>query len=888
MSPKKLIETSIPLEAINTASAREKSINHMHPSTLHLWWSRKPLATTRAVLWASLIDDPEDDQERKRLHEILARLVNWDKGNIVDPEALRQARAELPDPSSLPELLDPFAGGGSIPLEGQRLGLNVHAHDLNPTAVILNKAMIEFPAEFSGLPPVNPEARSLVGWENSGDAAHGLAQDIRYYGNRLRELAFAKLGSMYPTCRGRNVIAWLWARTVKCPNPACRLDVPLVSSWEFSAKQNVHTSPHYSADGELTFTVGVGEAPKSPKTGRGKFVCSACGGTVSNDYLHAEFCAHRDGVRMIGVVCEGENGRVYVEADEEQESAAGVARPEEYPDAEVMGDSRYVSPRLYGMPNFADLFTNRQLKMLTTIAELIPEVVAEAERDSEECRDRPSGKYAESLGVYLAFVLDKLADYHSSLCSWNVARDIIGHTFTRQALPMVWDYTEANPFSNSSGCFNSMLKQIADVVDKLPATRKGEASQHDAQQPESLRNVMISTDPPYYDNIGYADLSDYFYIWLRQTLRGTYPELFRRMLVPKDEELVAAPHRHEGSKAKSREFFESGMLTALKNLRECASDDYPTTIYYAYKSGKKDGANSGWETMLSAVINAGFQITGTWPMRTELTNRLLGQGTIALASSVVLVCRKRSPDAGSCGLSEFRRELREELGPALSTLLAGNIAAVDLPQSAIGPGMAVYSRYSDVSSSDGKSLTIHDALIEINTEVDEILGGTDMDSLSRFCVDVYRIDGWNAVKSGDAINIATGRGISLDALKNAGLIVDVKGSVSLTPRESLRPKSKCVWSLAQRLTLLCETGGDDKNGIDACARMIHVEGMAEAERARKVAYLLYKTANDKRLTVEARMYNQLVMSWPKILEAEAAIKQVLSNPQLTLNLQTED
>lgn len=890
MSPKKLIEVSIPLEAINKASKREKSINHKHPSTLHLWWSRKPLATARAVLWASLVDDPSEnpekfptleaqEKERKRLHEILVELVQWK--NINNPETLRKARAELP--KNPPELLDPFAGGGSIPLEGQRLGLKVNTRDLNPVAVIINEAMTKIPAKFCNMPPVNPEARKLVGWENSGNGTQGLAQDITYYGERLKEKAFAAIGHMYPeimTPEGpAKVIAWLWARTVKCPNPSCGQDMPLVSSWELSRKNKAYAAPHYS-NGTLSFSAETGNAPASPKTGKGKFTCSACGSVVANEYLHEEFCAHRDGVRMIAVVAERPNGkgRVYLSPNEEHERVADVPMPEDYPDAEMMGSNRYVSPRLYGMPNFADLFTNRQLTMLTTIADLIPEIVSEAERDAEEAGRTDAKGYAEALRVYLAFVLDKLTDYHSAFCSWHTVRDLIRNTFSKQAIPMVWDYAEGNPFCNSSGCFNNMLKQIVNVVENLPCYEMQDALQHNAMERENLQNKMISTDPPYYDNIGYADLSDYFYIWLRRTLRGTYPELFRRMLVPKDEELIVAPHRHGGDPIKARKFFEDGMKAVCDNLCKYACDNYPSTIYYAYKSGDKDGGNSGWETMLSAVINVGFQITGTWPMRTELTNRSVALGTAALASSIVLVCRKRSPDAPGTSKAAFLRELKRELGPALKKMQEGNIAPVDLPQSAIGPGMAVYSKYLRVVDTDGKIMTVHDALIEVNKVIDEGFG--DIDSMSRFCVNVYRISGWNAIKAGDAITLANACSVSLDGMENEGLISAEKSDVRLMKRETLKEcRSNSVWCLTQRMAYALENGGRDSCGMVAAAI-----GETAAEKVKELAYHLYTVAERRRWADETRIYNNLISEWQKIKESASKIGKDIAR-QLSFGLE---
>ncbi|MBQ9433399.1 MAG: DUF1156 domain-containing protein, partial [Synergistaceae bacterium] len=632
MSRKKLIEVSIPLEAINSASAKEKSIRRANPSTLHLWWSRKPIATTRAVLWASLVDDPGNDSDRQRLHSILAKLVEWDKHHVVNPDTLKAAKAELAKlPQPLPEFLDPFAGGGSIPLEAQRLGLTAHAHDLNPIAVMLNKAMIEIPPKVAGKHHVHPDTQIQEKALITPEGLSEFADDVKHYGQLLKQKALAQIGHLYPKIHTQDgdatVIAWLWARTVKCPNPNCKCHMPLVSSFMLSTKKDRKfcVVPHFDGSA-ITYTVkhlaNDEPEPESPKIGKGKFICSACGASVSNDYLHEKFSAHEDGRVLLAVVAEGERGRLYLSATPEHVQAADVPRPEDFPDAE-MPDEHHFSPRLYGLPNFADLFTNRQLTMLTTFSDLLPEVQEEVRRDALRAgmSESDAKGYAEDVSMYLALAVDKLTDYHSTLCSWETSGELIGHTFTRQAIPMIWDYAEGNPFCKSSGCFDSMLGWIVDVLEQLPAGPQGTAEQHDAQElAPSVKNMIVSTDPPYYDNIGYADLSDYFYIWMRRNLRDVYPELFRRVLVPKDEELVANPYRHGGSKQKARDFFEAGMLEALKNIYRYATDEYPVTIYYAYKQKEakdSEGGSAGWETMLKAVIEAGFQVTATWPIRTE-------------------------------------------------------------------------------------------------------------------------------------------------------------------------------------------------------------------------------------------------------------------------------
>ena len=898
MSRKKLIEVSIPLEAINTASAKEKSLRHMHPSTLHLWWARRPLAAARAVLWASLVDDPGNDEDRSRLHDIMKRLVQWDTTHVVNPQALKDALAELPP--DLPEFLDPFSGGGSIPLEAHRLGLVVHARDLNPVAVMLNKAMIEIPPKFSGMPHVHPDrqktARGLL-FSTTQDGASGLAQDVNYYGQLLRDKAFAEIGRMYPRVNTPEgdaaVIAWLWARTVKCNNPACGKDMPLVSSFTLSKKHNAYVAVH-TEGGKLTYTVENGTAPKDKevKIGKAKFKCAACGNVVSNDYLHEQFSAHEDGRVLLAVVAEGKKGRMYLTPDDEQVRAADVPMPEDFPDEEMNQDTTdLISGRGYGFTHWHQLFTNRQLTMLTTFCGLLSSVEDEVKRDALTAglSEEDAKEYAKAVRVYLAFVIDKLTDRNSSICSWDTGYEKIRNTFGRQAIPMVWDYAEGNPFSDSSGSFRSALGWVVEVLEQLPASVPGEASQHDAMTPESLRNVIVSTDPPYYDNIGYSDLSDYFYIWMRENLREIYPSLFRRTVAPKDEELIATPYRHDNDEQKARKFFEDGMLTAFRNVYQCASDEYPVTIYYAYKQKdtEDDGVvSNGWETMLKAVIDAGFQVTATWPIRTELANRSLAHGTNALGSSVVLVCRKRPVDAKGMTRQEFMRELEDTLRPAIEKFQKEKMSPVDIPQAAIGVGMSVYSQYSRIVSMDGHEMTVREALSETNAAVDEILIGVDLDGASRFCVSMYRIGGFDFVDSDEAIRLATARNVALDSMLKRGLIVKDESSVYLAERENLKGNDDVVWAVMQRLAYALEAGGRDACG-NVIAHLRESNNEGSVMMARELAYLLYTIAEGRKWTKEAYMYNSLASEWDKIMEVADKIKHAVINPQGTFTEELE-
>ena len=906
---KKLIEVALPLEAINAESAREKSIRHGHPSTLHLWWARRPLATARAVIWSSLVDDPSShpeqfpteeaqQQERERLFDILTRLVKWENSN--DEGILAEAKAEIMKSTNgnPPALLDPFAGGGAIPLEAQRLGLEAHAHDLNPVAVMINKAMIEIPPKFAGRSPVNPEAQRQGAANQGWKGAAGLAEDVRYYGEWMKQEACKRIGHLYPKAKLEDgseatVIAWIWARTVKCPNPACGCEMPLASSYVLSKKKGkcAWIEPHVYGE-KVEYTVHQGDKlgkVVEPKKGRGAtFVCPSCGETTLDAYVKDEGKAGRMGAQLMAIVAEGKHGREYLAPTAEHIHAAEVGKPDDYPDGAMPTNPRWFSPPAFGMTDYSQLFTNRQLTALMTFSALVGEAQKKAEADAVAAgmyndhialSEGGTGAraYGEAVGVYLAFVVDKMADRGSSICSWDSSRDGLRNTFGRQAIPMVWDFAEGNPFSNSSGCIDNMIDWVLKCVEEFPASASGYVKQFDAQSDSGLRNIMISTDPPYYDNIGYADLSDYFYVWMRQALKGTYPKLFRTMLVPKAEELVATPYRFEGSVEKARDFFEDGMFNTCCRLHDYSRDDIPVTIYYAFKQSETDTedttASTGWETMLSAIIRAGFSITGTWPMRTEMANRSIASGTNALASSIVLVCRKRAETAGSVTRREFINALHREMRPALEKLQSANIAPVDLAQSAIGPGIGVFSRYKSVLEADGKPMSVRAALQIINQELDAFYNEQEgeLDRESRFCVELFSQYAFNNIKFGDADILARAKNTSVQALAEHGVLMAAKGQVRLKTRdelsESVDTHESCTWLLTQQLARAMEVGG-----VKACAAIVLNIFGSNAEEAKALAYRLYTICERKNWAQEGYAYNNLVVAWPDIQSAAAQMQ----------------
>jgi putative DNA methylase len=935
---RKLIEVALPLDAINVASAREKSIRHGHPSTLHLWWARRPLAAARAVLFAQLVDDPSAHPEdfpteelvlaeRKRLHAIIEELVKWE--NTTNETVLDAARAEIRaswrktcaankdhpraaelfDPDKLPAFHDPFAGGGAIPLEAQRLGLEAYASDLNPVAVLINKAMIEIPPKFAGKPPVNPEARGdkqLFAREWKG--ARGLAEDVRYYGQWMRTEAEKRIGHLYPRVeitaamaqerpdlkplvgRKLTVIAWLWARTVPSPNPAfAHVPVPLASTFMLSTKvgKEAYVQPVIEGD-SYRFTVKVGkpkdaEAAKSgTKLSRGaNFECLMSGIPIESSHIYSEANAGRMGARLMAVVAEGDRGRIYLAPNEVMENAAAEASPTWQPDLAMPDNPRWFSPPLYGLKTFGDLFTPRQLVALTTFSDLVGEARARILTDARAAGLPDDGRgleaggtgalaYAEAVSVYLAFGVDKMSDRHSTLGRWDPTPTASGiiNTFSRQALPMTWDYAEANPFSEASGNFEGGVGWIAKVIDlALPASVLGKAEQAMAQTQIYSYDRTVSTDPPYYDNIGYADLSDFFYIWMRRSLKDFFPLLLATLAVPKDEELVATPYRH-GSKLEAEAFFLAGMTEAMRHIAQQAHPEAPVTIYYAFKQSETNGvgdtSNTGWDTFLEAVIKAGLGITGTWPMRTELSNRMIGSGTNALASSIVLVCRPRNPNAPTATRREFGAALKAALPKALRDLQRGGIAPVDLAQAAIGPGMAVYTSFAKVVDASGRALSVREALALINQTLDEVLAEQegDFDADTRWAVAWFEQSGFEAGDFGVADVLARAKVTSVDGMMASGILTARAGKVRL-----LRPKELSAdwnpatdprtnhWEVTHRLIAALD-GGEEK------AAALLAQLGARAEPARELAYRLYVLCERKKRPADALAYNALVQSWP--------------------------
>lgn len=942
---KKLIEVSIPLEAINAASAREKSIRHGHPSTLHLWWARRPLAACRAVLFAQLVDDPSSwpdrfpteeaqEAERKRLHRVIEAMVPWEASNNEailnaarweiarsvawglgeEPPAREDGRAILDYlQTKAPPVYDPFSGGGSIPLEAQRLGLRAYGSDLNPVAVLIGKALVEIPPRFAGRPPVNPKARAeaVHGALRAWKGAQGLAEDVRYYGQWMRDEAERRIGHLYPKATlpdgsQATVIAWLWARTVRSPDPAAKgAMVPLVSSFLLSTKEGkkawVEPVIDPAVQDGYRFEVRTGRLSKADekqlgegtKSARATFRCVLTGANLSGSYIDAEAQAGRMSARLMAVVAEGQRSRTYLSPAAIHEDAAAEAARQvaahgddmDLPRQECRGTfASNAQGRRYCFKTFSDYFTPRQLVALTTFSDLVAEarekVLADARgagllADPTSAHEGGAGAaaYADAVATYFGFAVSRMVDRHSSLTRWDPNPSgyapKIANTFSRQALPMVWDYTEGNPFSSSSGNFEDATQWIAKNIQVLGAIGDGLVLQIDAAKNNyPARPIVISTDPPYYDNIGYADLSDFFYVWLKRSLSGIWPDLFRRLTTPKAEELVATPYRH-GGKEEAEAFFMQGMAEALTAMRKAATDAEPLAIYYAFKQSElaaEGVVSAGWASFLQAVVDAGLAVDGTWPVRTELANRMIAKDTNALASSIVLVCRKRGEAAQTVTRAEFIRALKREMPEAVDKIRKAGVGPVDMPQSIIGPGMGVFTRFARVLEDDDSAMGVKTALALINRVWGEIENDLDanFDPETQVALAWFATYGFDARASGDLITLANAKNIPVSSLFKSGVFQDLHGKAGLTPREALEQnwspatdKTPTIWECVQHTARVLNA---EDGGAEAAAKLVAAIG-SQAEDARALAYRLYEIASQKGWNAQALVYNELAQEW---------------------------
>ena len=788
--------------------------------------------------------------------------------------------------------------------------------DLNPVAVMINKALIEIPPKFAGLKPVGPnlvtdkQKKMKVTQDWSG--ARGLAEDIRRYGHWMREEAYKRIGHLYPQVElpkehggGKaNVIAWLWVRTVASPNPAFKgVHVPLTSKWWLCNKKGKETwvEPVIAPDGvSYVFEVRKGKTGPTIEgtVNRHGATCILSKSAIPLTYIRGEGQAGRMSERLLAVVAEDPRGRVYLNPTDEMESIARSAAPWWRPDCLLPVKHRNFQTPAYGMPNVGDLFTPRQLVALTTFSDLVLESRAKAIADAKAAGRPDDGvglndggtgatAYGDAVSVYLAFALDKGVDYWSSVCSWHSSGEKMRNTFGRQAIPMIWDYAECNPLSTSTGNWMACVDWVWKVIERLQYKPLGFANQSNVLNLNRSSSYVISSDPPYYDNICYADLSDFFYVWLRKPLKAIFPAIFSTLLVPKSEELIASQYRH-GSKNEAERFFLKNMTVALGNIGMASVDSLPISIYYAFKqsdTGEEGTSSAGWETFLEAINKGDLAITGTWPMRTELSNRPSASESNSLASSIVLVCRKRPSDAPTISRKQFLRELDETLPEALETMIGGKIGAspiapVDLAQAAIGPGMAVYSQYSAVLNADGAPMTVREALVQINRSIDEYFTKAEghMDPDTRFCIGWFEQYGFKQGPFGEADVLARAKNTSVEGVASSGVVEAGAGKVRLFRFEEYpddwnptTDRKLSIWEALHHLIQALKTS-ESKTGT-LLAKMPD-----KTEAIRQLAYRLYTYCERKGWAEDARQYNELIASWGGVIAESIKQKDTTVQP----------
>lgn len=903
---KKLIEVALPLQAINAAAAREKSIPQGHPAGLHVWWARRPLAACRAVIFASLVDDPssrpdkfptiqEQDRERRRLFDLMEQLVQWE--NSLNEDVLAAARNEISrSGAGGAKIYDPFCGGGAIPIEAQRLGLHAIASDLNPVAALLTRCLADVPSRFAGRGPVS-YSRDELNVRGPWVRAMGLATDVETYGEELIETARKRLIDLYPTVEidggAATVIAWLWARTVSCPNPICGATIPLVKTFALSTRQNNTWCVDVAVDHarrHTAFSVRRGAPTCDGTVNRRGVRCLVCEEAASLAYVRDEGKKQRLGTRMLAIVAEGRRGRVYASPNEQHEHIASSVEPAWEPDADIVNNPRHMSPPLYGMTRYADLFTRRQLNLLTTLSDLVGEMRARVLGDALASGVPDDGvtleqggsggtAYADAIAAYLALFVDRVASRSSSQCWWERGWEKVTNVFARQTLSIVWDFAESNPFSESTGNVKRALESVVGTVRCAYAKGSSKVFVRDATDGASYPDAVVCTDPPYYDNVPYADLSDFFYTWLRTALSGVFPELFTTVATPKMQELVADPMRFGGDKARARSFFEDGLERVFTQIRENASSSAPMTVFYAFKQtdqmviGETDApeerVSHGWETMLKALLAAGFEITGTWPITTEQPVRLRSMNSNALASSIILVCRPRS--SGSvCSRSEFVRLLRLELPTAIQRLREASLAPTDLQQAALGPGMSIFSRYATVLEPDDSAMTVRSALALINEQLGQTLLGEigDVDAESHFALAWFDELGYSNGRYARADVLLRAKNANIEKLVRSGVAVSESGNVRLlSPQEvtqETRSALRSYPSWSQGIHVIAALIGIDGSEEKAAAALRAI-GVDASEHIKDIAYHCYLVCDRARRSTEARDFNALVQAWPDLL-----------------------
>jgi putative DNA methylase len=904
---KKLIEVALPLDKINQAAYIENNIHTGLPSNLHTWWSRKPLGIARAIIFCSLVDDPGEylsgkkaEAKRDELFWIVSQLADIESN--ADEKLLDQAKSEIlkSNGGKMPTFWDPFCGGGSLPLEALRLGLPTVASDLNPVAVFITRVLINLAPRYVFHPPINPSlSHELI---PNRVRFFGFKKDVEYYAEVITKKLVAEMGKYYPDAQipkelgggDGQVVAWVWARTVTCPNPSCRAQTPLVNKFWLSTHvgNEAYIIPIYQKE-TRTFSFHVHRSGQPPQgtVNRSGATCLACGNPIIFEHIRSEGVADRISYNLMALAVEGPHGRLYLDPTAEHLKAAQDCEPWWKPDSELPASALGFRVQKYGITRHRDLFTKRQMAALSCLADLIGNIREDIIRDAEG-----DAGYADLIQAFLSLSLSRVAQTNNTLVRWLIRKSGTSKgtpAFDRQIVSMIWEFSEGNLLGNSVGSWKAAVKNPLTALNSIPAAGLvGEAVQHDASSPwDKGRDYFISTDPPYFDAIGYADLSDFFYIWLRKSMGAFYRDIFGTLLVPKTSDLTRNLGRKDVPKKKATQQFLDRLHAAFSVMHGVASDQIPVTVYYAFKQKEEDSgtvvASTGWEILLEGLIRSGFHITATWPLRTESGSRLRAIGSNALAASVVLACRKRSPDSPSTTKRDFLEVLKKELADALKTLQHVNIAPVDLAQAAIGPGMAVYTRYAKVLDAEGKPLTVREALTLINQILDETLAEQegDFDADSRWALAWIEQFGFADSEFGVADVLARAKNTSVAGLVEAGILVASHGRVRLLKPAELpadwdpkTDKRLTVWEMVHHLIRVLESGGEAE-----AAELVAKLG-SKAETARELCYRLFTLCERKKRAAEALSYNALVQSWPEIsrLAADHSKAEEPQKPQSEL------
>ena len=911
---KKLIEVAIPLEAINAHAEKEKNNPFLkgHPRSLHQWWARRPNTTARAIIFSQIIDDPScdpsrfpteeaQDAERERIFDLIARGCGW--GSDLDRAALEELKkiAALSMGCKLSELnfYDPFCGGGAIPLEAKRIGLKSHASDLNPIALLITAGQIDVPEFCFGLSAAN---KSFLQSSQSNNLL-GLASDILFYADRMQSLAQDKIGDLYPDITvdssKYSPSAYIWARTVPCPDPAFSgLMTPLIRSFSISSKKGkrIWLEPQKSQSG-IDFIVKKEpldrfSSLRAPSVSKSGGECLISGAALPLNYIREMAEGGRMGAQLAAIVCDPSSGRTAFSVTDAAPPQISQDLLRSVPSIPLPEKALGFRVQLYGMHDFKEIFSSRQQLCLQTFSGLIPQIRNSVANDF---REKHQGKYdadlyASTVCRYLQMAISKLADYNNTISCWNQNNMNVTHLFTKHAIPMSWDYCEVNPFSSLMS-FTSISQSIAKAVENLPNGPSGHIFQHDAADIQMhVSNAIISTDPPYYDNIGYADLSDLFYLWARENIKIILPDISTTLAAPKSEEAIASPFRHP-TRTDAENWFMQKMQKVMQNLCAAAAHASPITIYYAFKQKEisDEGVSSpGWVSFLEGVLNSGLSVVATWPVRTERAARSVGIGTNALASSVLLVCRPRVKDAGVISRAEFMRALKRELRPSLAHLQAASITPADMPQSSIGPGMGIFSRYEAVLESDDQPMTVKSALQLINQELDDFIGGFqgEFDQETRFTITWFEQHGMGRGDYGTANSLATARGISVDSVKHAGIVESQAGKVRILNRDELLddwdPQTDTHLTIWECLQYLVRQHEKDGIAYETALLLRKIGGKADA--VKDLAYCLYDiSANKRQDAKEATAYNALIADWTELTREAAGIHDMRGDGQTRMD-----